>query len=323
MKAIAVLGAASPAALVCADPERLINSAAAPRHADDAALDTIETIVNHAKIQDDLLGPNAAIGTILSQARLTDSLLIDISPRLRDRALTLRCHIGVSAGWQCFDLGHHDAAAAHFTLAREAADEASAHGGAAMAMAEWSWGAGAIAATALAADLAAAAESRAASVSDARLRAHTAAIAGVALARIGNTAGAHAALTRAAMPDIDPVAGPAESIAYFCTPAHIARLRGEALRNTGDLTGAIGAANESIALRSHRDSAEAHLLLGTLHLDADNVDAAVDAFLTAIESAAHSPRLADQLRIAVTSAAKRVPSSSAAQLLNERLDRLG
>lgn len=324
MKAIAVLGAASPTVLVGAsdgdETERLAGVMSTPWRVDDATFDTVEVIVNHAKLQDDLLGPRAAIGTMLSQARLMDSLLAGLGGgRLRSRALVLRSHIGVSSGWQCFDLGHHSAAAAHFTVAREAADEAGAHDTSAMAMAEWSWTAGEIGAATLAADLAAAAESRAAVAGDPRLRAHAAGIAGVALARLGHTREARASISRAATPDIEAVCDPAESIAYFCSPAHIARLRAETLRSTGDTAAAISAATEAIALQPRRDSAETYVLLGTLHLEAGDIDAAVAAFSAAADTADQSPRVADQLQSAQDALETAAPRSSAARLLDHRL----
>ncbi|MBF6137158.1 helix-turn-helix transcriptional regulator [Nocardia puris] len=327
MEAIAVLGAASPAVLVGTsggdETERLAGPVSAPWRVDDATFDIVEVIVNHAKLQDDLLGPRAALGTMLSQARLMDSLLVGVDGgRLRSRALVLRSHIGVSSGWQCFDLGHHSAAAAHFTVAREAADEAGAHDTSAMAMAEWSWTAGAIGAATLALDLAAAAESRAAVAGDPRLRAHAAGIAGVALARLGHAREARAALTRAVTPDIEAVRDPAESIAYFCDPAHIARLRAETLRCTGDTAAAISAATEAIALQPRRDSAETYVLLGTLHLEADDINAAVAAFLTAADTANQSPRVAGQLRSAQDALETAAPRSSAVRLLDDRLSDL-
>lgn len=314
--------AISAAARASEGAERSAAAASASRRVDTVVIGTIETIVAQAKIQDDRLGPRAAIGTMLAQAQLTESLLADAGPAVRTRLLSLRSRIATSAGWQSYDLGHHEAAVAHFRSARAAADECDDRAAGALAMAEWSCMAVDTDSPLTAADLAAGAELRASGTGDPRLRAHTAAVLAIALARLGSVSECRAALDRAGGYDLGAAPDPAASIAYFCTPAHLARMRARALRSVGDLRGALGAASESVALQPFRDLASAHILLGGLYLDTGRLDAAVETIITGLEAsgAPNSPRVNRRLRSTWKDIRRTAPGSAPVRRLGERLD---
>ncbi|QLY28804.1 hypothetical protein [Nocardia huaxiensis] len=325
MKAITLLTTVPPAMITDVNApdglERIAGAVSAPRRADAVVLDTIETIVDQAKLQDDRLGPRAAIGTVLTQAHLTEALLADAGSAQRPRLLSLRSRIGSSIGWQSYDLGHAEAATGHFQIARAAADECGDHAAGALAMAEWSCMAVDTDSPLAAADLAAGAEVRASDTDDPRLRAHTAAVLAVALARLGCASETRSALNRAGRYDVAEVADPADSLAYFCTPAHLARMRARALRSIGDLDAALDAASESVALQPRRDLTSAHILLGALYLDTGRLDAAVETIIAGLDAGAgpNSPRVTTRLRATWKDIRRLAPGSAPVRKLDQRL----
>ncbi|MFE3960751.1 hypothetical protein ACFXPS_42070 [Nocardia sp. NPDC059091] len=329
LRAIAVLTAASPAivaALNSDELERTIRAAASPQRVDDAVLDNIQTLLNAARLQDDLLGPQAAIPTTLTQVDIAEALLQGYEGPFVSRLQSLRSRVSTSAGWQLFDLGRTDLAADHFKEARDAADKAGDHAAGAMALAEWSGMTEEIGTPEEAVDQALAAEARAARSGDPLLRAHVAGITALAMAKAGTDfhGEARSALTRSEGFDVTISRTPEESLAYFCTPGHIARMRAKALRQMGDLPAAITAANESLRLQAVRDRAASHILLGTIYIDAGELDAGIDSILRgATEEAKNaSARLSGQLLDARTLVRVRAPGSEAARKLDTRLEEL-
>lgn len=327
MRAIAVITAAAPAitaALSADEVERTIRAVATPRRVDAAVLDNIEAILNQARLQDDLLGPQAAIRTTLTQVDVAEALLAGPRDPLERRMKSLRSKISTSAGWQLFDLGRTGLAEEHFETARDIADEIDDDAAGAMAMAEWSGMTEEVGKPAVAADQAAAAEIRATRSGDPLLRAHTAGITGLAQAKAGHASDTRQALTRADSFDIARSCTPEESLAYFCTAGHIARMRAKALHQIGDLTAAIAAAQESLRLQAVRDRASSHILLGTIYVDADDLDAGLSAILDGAEAEAAngSARVSSQLKNARTLVHVRAPGSQAARKLDARIAEL-
>ncbi|MGF6881731.1 tetratricopeptide (TPR) repeat protein [Nocardia sp. GP40] len=327
MRAIAVITAAAPAitaALSVGEVERTIRAVVTPRRVDAAVLDNIESMLNQARLQDDLLGPQAAIRTTLTQVDITEALLAGPRDPLERRLKSLRSKISTSAGWQLFDLGRSSLAEEHFETARDVADEIGDDAAGAMAMAEWSGMTEEIGKPAVAVDQAAAAELRATRSGDPLLRAHTAGITALAQARAGHASETRQALTRAEGFDVTTPRTPEESLAYFCTAGHIARMRAKALHQIGDLAAAIDAANESLRLQAVRDRAASHILLGTIYLDAGQLDAGLSAILDGVETEAAngSARVSGQLQDARTLVHVRAPGSQAAQTLDARMEEL-
>ncbi|WP_306360417.1 M48 family metallopeptidase [Nocardia sp. CC227C] len=329
LRAIAVLTASSPAivaALNADELERTIRAAASPNRVDGAVLDNVQAILNAARLQDDLLGPQAAIRTTLTQVDITEALLRGYEGSLASRLMSLRSKVSTSAGWQLFDLGRKESAVDHFEKARDVADEARDYAASAMALAEWSGMTEEVGRPIEAADQAAAAEFRAARTGDPHLQAHAAGISALALAKSGPEyhADARAALARADSFDVSTTRTPDESLAYFCTPGHIARMRAKALRQIGDLPAAIDAARESLRLQAVRDRAASHILLGTIYVDAGQLDAGIESISTGAEVDADngSARLSGQLLDARNLVHVRAPGSTSARRLDARLTQL-
>ncbi|WP_327113696.1 hypothetical protein OHB12_32260 [Nocardia sp. NBC_01730] len=327
MRAIAVITAAAPAitaALSADEVERTIRAAATPRRVDAAVLDNIEAMLNQARLQDDLLGPQAAIRTTLAQVDIAEALLAGPRDPLERRLKSLRSKISTSAGWQLFDLGRTGSAEEHFETARDAADEIGDDAAGAMAMAEWSGMTEEVGKPSVAADQATAAEMRASRSGDPLLRAHTAGITALAQAKAGHASDTRQALTRADRFDVTTPRTPEQSLAYFCTAGHVARMRAKALHQIGDLTAAIEAAEESLRLQAVRDRAASHILLGTIHVDAGDLDAGLSAILEGVEAEAAngSARVSGQLHNARTLIHVRAPGSEAARTVDARMAEL-
>ncbi|MEU1752676.1 hypothetical protein ABZ436_08500 [Micromonospora matsumotoense] len=74
--------------------------------------------------QDDMLGPQAALDTVLAQRRLVQSILPSTPSPLSRRLLSLYTNLSRFAGWLSFDLNNHESAAEYYETARAAAHEA-------------------------------------------------------------------------------------------------------------------------------------------------------------------------------------------------------
>lgn len=327
MRAIAVLTAASPAivaALNADEVERTIRAVAVPQRIDAAVLDNIEAMLNQARLQDDLLGPQAAIRTTLTQVDIAEALLANPPDPLALRLKSLRSKISTPAGWQLFDLGRTGLAEEHFETARDVADDIGDNAAGAMALAEWSGMTEEIGKPSVAADQALAAEVRAARTDDPLLRAHTAGITALAHAKAGHAVDTRSALERANSFDVSARRSPDESLAYFCTPGHVAPMRAKALHQIGDLSAAIQAAKESLMLQAIRDRAASHILLGTIYVDVGEIDAGITSILAGAEAEASntSARVSGQLMDARRLVHLRVPGSDAVKSLDGRMAEL-
>ncbi|MFE3105344.1 hypothetical protein [Nocardia tengchongensis] len=145
-----------------------------------------------------------------------------------------------------------------------------------------------------------------------------------ACARKSDRTDAKAALARADSFDVTARRTPEESLAYFCTPGHIARMRGKALRLIGDLPAAIGAARESLQLQAVRDRAASQILLGTILTDPGDLDAGRSSILDGAEAgaASASARLSVRLIDARGLVHVRAPGLAAAGELDARIEEL-
>jgi hypothetical protein len=70
----------------------------------------IETMLQHCKRQEDALGPQAALHTVLAQRQLVDALLAECPESLRPRLLSVYSSMSSSVGFYCFDLDDPDSA---------------------------------------------------------------------------------------------------------------------------------------------------------------------------------------------------------------------
>lgn len=109
------------------DPEeqqRVINGIATPSRIDSSALGHIEAVLWHARRQDDLLGPQAALHTVLSQRNVIRWILTDCPTPLRPQILSLHSVASRLAGWLSFDMADYKGAGHYYEEARNSAHEA-------------------------------------------------------------------------------------------------------------------------------------------------------------------------------------------------------
>ncbi|KXK62685.1 hypothetical protein AWW66_07130 [Micromonospora rosaria] len=123
----AAASAATAPVLDSLDPseqERTLGAFANPSRVDATVIDHIDGVLWRCMRQDDLLGPQAALDTVLAQRRLVHSLLDSVPDPLRPRLLSLYANLSRFAGWLAFDLNNHASATEYYETARAAAHEA-------------------------------------------------------------------------------------------------------------------------------------------------------------------------------------------------------
>lgn len=102
----------------------LARAIASPSRVDAKAIDHIETILQHCQRQEDSLGPQAVLDTVLAQRQLVRTLLTGCPALLRPRLLSVHSNMSSSAGHYFFEL-NDDASALHYCdQARATAHEA-------------------------------------------------------------------------------------------------------------------------------------------------------------------------------------------------------
>jgi len=143
---LAILGAAATAA--CASPlldrlspdevQRMTAAAAGTRRADPAVAAHAEAVLDHCMRQEDALGPQVVLDTVLAQQRLVTSLLAGASGGVHARLLPLLANICRFTGWVLYNLNDYDGAGYYYGQARAAAHEADDDAMCAMVLANWS-----------------------------------------------------------------------------------------------------------------------------------------------------------------------------------------
>ncbi|MEV5410569.1 hypothetical protein AB0K60_17215 [Thermopolyspora sp. NPDC052614] len=145
--ALTVLGAAATAAyaspafdlLSPEDLDRVASAVADPVRVDDATVDHMETVLRHVMRQEDALGPQPVLETMIAQHRLLQTVLAGgASDQVRPKLLSLLANAGRSIAWMLFNLNdfnsaHHYYAQAH-KMAHLAADDATCS----LVLAAWS-----------------------------------------------------------------------------------------------------------------------------------------------------------------------------------------
>ena len=106
------------------DQERLAAAIQAPGRVDATVLDHLEQVLGHCVRQDDALGPQAVLDTVLAQRHLALAMLAECPPALQPRLLALSADLSRVSGWLHYDLNDFDGAAYYYEQARTAAHEA-------------------------------------------------------------------------------------------------------------------------------------------------------------------------------------------------------
>ncbi|MGH3696952.1 MAG: hypothetical protein ACRDRX_23730 [Pseudonocardiaceae bacterium] len=122
---IAAAVAASPVLSLNSDEqERVAKAVAAPGRVDAQVIDHIEGMLQFCKRQEDALGPQAVLYTVLAQRELVNSLLGECPDELRPRLLSVYSSMSTSVAIYCFDLDDAGSAMHYCDQARETAQEA-------------------------------------------------------------------------------------------------------------------------------------------------------------------------------------------------------
>ncbi|MCA1605367.1 MAG: hypothetical protein LC775_07835, partial [Acidobacteria bacterium] len=106
------------------EQERVSKVMAAPGRIDEQTIAHLETMLQHCKRQEDLLGPQAVLHTAIAQRDLVDSLLDECSDELRPRLLSVYSSMSSSIGTYFFELEDPASAIHYCDQARAAAQEA-------------------------------------------------------------------------------------------------------------------------------------------------------------------------------------------------------
>lgn len=106
------------------EQERVARAIALPRRVDGQVIDHIETMLQHCKRQEDALGPQAVLQTVLAQRQLVDALLTQCPDSLRPRLLSVYSSMSTSVGGYLLDLGDAARGMHYKDQARAAAQEA-------------------------------------------------------------------------------------------------------------------------------------------------------------------------------------------------------
>lgn len=95
-----------------------------PSQVDAQTIDHIEAVLWRCQRQDDALGPQAALDTVLAQRNLARVLVRECPASLRPRMLSVLSNASRHAGWLSFDLNDFESATYYYEDARALAHEA-------------------------------------------------------------------------------------------------------------------------------------------------------------------------------------------------------
>jgi hypothetical protein len=283
------------------EQERVVRALGGGHRIDDAAVGHIESVLFSAMRQDDALGPQAALDTVLAQRNLVRAVLPDCPAALRPRLLSLFANMSRFAGWLCFDLDDFDSATYFYEHARTAAHEAENTELGVLTLCNLSHMATWRGQPRVGIDHAVAAVAWATQTEDRLLSAYAAERAANAYARAGDRRACLAALD--SIPAVLDDAGeqsPATSLAYWYGRGHAAGSRARCLLLLRDPPGALAAARQAVALADPsfvRIQAFGMLHLGNAYVQSQEIDEATRIIGAAAGLAARnrSARLVDSL----------------------------
>lgn len=278
--------------------QRIGSGISASDRVDASVIDHIEAVLWHAKRQDDLLGPQASLHTILSQRNVIGWLLADCPASLRPKVLSLLSIASRMAGWLSFDMSDYQGAWFYYEQARSAAHEARNSALGAYVLCNMSHLATWQGTSRLGIDHAVAAQGWAAQTDDAPLKAYAHQVAARAYAADGQ------------MRALDELEYAQDYIGHHDEGVSIAHFNGRAQLTADqsrchlllDSPGkAAAAAQESLYYADTsfvRNRAFATLYLGRAHLQANEVAEAARVVGDAVELAMRnrSPRFVEELR---------------------------
>ncbi|OLB75209.1 MAG: hypothetical protein AUI14_21435 [Actinobacteria bacterium 13_2_20CM_2_71_6] len=282
--------------------ERVTLAFAAPARVDDAIIDHVEAVLWRCMRQDDTLGPQAALDTVIAQRGLVRRLLPEASSQVKDRLLSLYANLSRFAGWLSFDLSNYAAATDYYETARAAAHEAHNTELGAFVLCNMSHLATWRGHPRIGIDHAVAAQGWAAQTDDTRLQAYAHDVAARAFAMDRQDRAALGALQQAREALVRADDRPTTHV-YFYGSGQLASTETSCYLVLGQTTRGVGSAERALATIDGsfvRNLAMASLRLGLCHLRGDKPDVASGA--AAVAAAArlaghnHSARLVGELQ---------------------------
>ncbi|WP_214413068.1 hypothetical protein [Sphaerisporangium fuscum] len=121
------------------ETQRLSKAMGDPSRVDDTTVGHIEAVLRHCMRQEDALGPQATVATVLAQQHLVVSLLSNgVTERMRPKLLSLLADIRRCTAWMLFNLNDFRGADYHYAKARDAAHQADDDAMCSMVLANWS-----------------------------------------------------------------------------------------------------------------------------------------------------------------------------------------
>ncbi len=258
------------------EQERLARAVVSPSRVDKHVIDQLDAILQDCKQQDDVLGPNAVLNTVLAQRNLTDHLLAECPSPLRPRLLSVYSDMSSSVGLHFIDLNDFDRAKHYFEQARAASHDADDTEPSVYAVCNMSYTAAWQNKGYVAIDLAAAAQNLATKADDSLLRAFADQVAAGAYATDGQHKACMAELEKA-QAGVAASAGQAsdESPVYWYDQGEFASLKSECLLRLGRAQDAAASARTGLALLDPsfvRNVAFCTLRLSNTYLQTGEVD---------------------------------------------------
>lgn len=256
-KLLRVLGCAASAVAAAPlldglDPEeqaRVTRVTEEPSRVDTTTIDHIEAVLWHCIRQDDALGAQATLDTVLAQRDLVRLILPECATAFRPQLLSLYSHHSLQAGWLLYDLNDFNSAGYYFEHARATAHEAENTELGAFVLCMMSHLATWRGQPRVGIDHAVAAHAWAGQTDEPRLQAYAADVAARAYAGVGqktsclrqldNIAGILATVSDGAVED---------SVAHFYSQGQFAGTRSLCLLQLHDTLGAISAAQEALTI---------------------------------------------------------------------------
>jgi DNA-binding XRE family transcriptional regulator/tetratricopeptide (TPR) repeat protein len=312
-------------------PEEQVRIARAieePSRVDAVTIDHIEAILWRCIRQDDALGAQATLDTVLAQRNLVRLILPECPDALRPQLLSLYSHHSLQAGWLLYDLNDFDGAGYYFEHARATAHDAENSELSAFVLCMMSHLATWRGQPRVGIDHAVAAQGWAAQTDEPRLQAYAADVLARAYAGVGQKTLCLRQLEHVEE-NLTRISDGAteDSVAHFYSKGQFAGARSLCLLQLHNTQGALSAAQEALAIADPafvRNFAFTNLYLGEAYTAAGGIHEAAAAIgeAAALTARNRSARLVGRVRAARDHVAQyRVPSVM--QGLDEQLRAYG
>jgi hypothetical protein len=272
-----------------------------PQRVDETIIGHIEDVLWRLIRQDDALGAQVTLETVLAQRNLVRLILPECPGRLRPRLLSLFSNYSLQAGWVFYDLTDFDSASYYYEHARTTAHEAENTELGALVLCTMSHLATWRGQPRVGIDHAVAAQGWAALAGEPRLKAYAADVAARAFALEGQRTACMQQLEIAGTSLAAAADDPGQSRMYFYTPGQWTGTKSHCLLQLGDVRGAVSSGEESLAMVEPsfvRNLAFTKLFLGDAYAAANELDHAVSIIGEAVPLAEknRSARLLEHLR---------------------------